>query len=190
MFVGAEFLSLFLLVSSTAALGLSIVFDVGRVSAARTHATAVQRQIEQRKVALGRTKAQIAIRKTELAALQVRANEAVARRQRLQGEQKTLEFEKIEILHELGECDAAALGFTAALVVDTNRPESDRHDTVFSRQIWDFRNTALIWAGSRFHAVDLLYRTFTQASCVVALNLVPLAASDNLVDVAADEPAA
>lgn len=178
----AEFLGLLLLVASAAALGLSIVFDVGRVSAERTRASVLQRQIEKRKTALREWTAKTASRGTELSALQARLTDFVNRRQKVQAELKTLEYTKIEMVHELGECDGAALGYWSLLAVNPESTGIDRRDIIFSRQIWDYRNVAHTWAGSTDHAASLLRTAFTPRSGVLPSNLIPLAAAPTGAD--------
>ncbi len=186
MLFDGEFLGLLLLVASAAALGLSIVFDVARVSAERTRATVLQRQIERKKAALREWTAKSTARGAELSALQARLTEFVNRRQRLQGELKALEYAKIEMVHELGECDGAALGYWSQLAAGSDSAGVERHDIIFSRQIWEYRNCAHIWAGSADHAAGLLRTAFTPRSGILPANLLPLsAAPDGSEEIAA-----
>ena len=175
----AEFFGLLVLVASAAALGLSIVIDVGRVSAERTRATVLQRQIDKRKAALKEWTAKTNARASELSGLQMRLTEATNRRQKLQAELKALECTKIEMVHELGECDGAALGYFAPLAVSAESAGVERRDIIFSRQIWVYRNVAHIWAGSADHAAGLLRAAFTPRSGVQPTNLLPLSAAQD-----------
>lgn len=177
MLFNAEFLGLLVLVASAAALGLSIVFDVGRVSAERARASVLQRQIEKRKAAIREWTAKTNTRAGELKALQARLAEASGRRQKLQGELKTLECSKVEMVHELGECDAAAIGFWSQLAVSEEAGGVERRDIIFSRQIWDYRNVAHTWAGSAEHAVALLRTAFSERCGVRPANLLPIGAA-------------
>ncbi|HYH18440.1 MAG TPA: hypothetical protein VD995_07450 [Azospirillum sp.] len=160
MVVTAEFLGMLLLVASVAALGLSIVFDVGRVSAERARATVLQRQIDKKKTALKEWTSKTDKRSTDMSALQIRLAEHVSRKQKAQQELKTLEFTKIELVHELGECDGAALGYWSMLIVHPDFANVDRREVIFSRQIWSYRNVAHVWAGSTDHAHGLLKAAF------------------------------
>lgn len=177
MLFNAEFLGLLVLVASAAALGLSIVIDVGRVSAERTRATVLQRQIDKRRSALREWTTKTNARAGELKALQTRLTEAVGRRQKLQAELKALEHSKVEMVHELGECDAAALGYWSLLAVAEVSGGVDRRDIIFSRQIWDYRNVAHTWAGSAEHAVSLLRAAFSERCGVRPANLQPIGAA-------------
>ena len=182
MIFNGEFLGLLLLVASAAALGLSIVFDVGRISAERTRASVLQRQIDKKKAALREWASKTTVRSAELAALQARLTDTVNRRKKLAGELKTLEYSKIEMVHELGECDGAALGYWSLLAVSPDSAGVDRRDIVFSRQIWDYRNCAHIWAGSADHAAGLLRNAFTPRSGVMPTNLIPLESAPDGAD--------
>lgn len=177
MLFNAEFLGLLVLVASAAALGLSIVFDVGRVSAERTRATVLQRQVDKRKAALRNWTTKTNARAGELKALQTRVTDSVNRRQKVQAELKALEYSKVEMVHELGECDGAALGYWSQLAVSGESAGVDRRDIIFSRQIWDYRNVAHTWAGSAEHAVGLLRTAFSERSGVRPANLLPLASA-------------
>lgn len=177
MLFNAEFLGLLVLVASAAALGLSIVIDVGRVSAERARATVLQRQIDKRKTALREWTGKTQARAGELKALQLRLTESVSRRQKLQGELKALEFSKVEMVHELGECDGAALGYVSVLAVSDDSGGVDRRDIIFSRQIWDYRNVAHTWAGSTEHAANLLRAAFSERCGVRPANLVLIGAA-------------
>ncbi|WP_448190740.1 hypothetical protein [Azospirillum sp. sgz301742] len=180
-----ELLGLLLLVASAAALGLSIVFDVARVSAERTRATVLQRQTDKRKAALREWTSKTNARGSELMAIQARLTDFVNRRQKVQAELKALEYTKIEMVHELGECDGSALGFWSLLAVNPDSTGVDRRDIIFSRQIWDYRNAAHIWAGSADHAASLLRTAFTPRSGIAGTNLIPLSSAPDGPDGAA-----
>lgn len=179
MIFNAEFLGLLLLVASAAALGLSIVIDVGRVSAERTRTGVLQRQTDKKKTALREWTVKTTARNAELTAIQARLTEFVNRRQKAQADLKALEYAKIEMVHELGECDGSALGYWSLLAVNPESTGVDRHDIIFSRQIWDYRNCAHIWAGSADHAAGLLRTAFTPRCGILPTNLLPLAAAPN-----------
>lgn len=185
MLVNAEFLSLLVLVASAAALGLSILIDVGRVSAERTRVSVLQRQIEKRKSALKEWTAKTASRDSELKTVQARLTEAVNRRQKLQVELKALEHTKVEMVHELGECDGAAIGYWAPLAISQEAGTAERRDIIFSRQIWTYRNCAQIWAGSPDHAAGLLYAAFSARSGVVATTMFPLGSANEVAEATA-----
>jgi len=170
----AEFLSLLLLVASAAALGLSIVVDVGRVSAERARATVLQRQIDKKKASLKEWATLISSRSAELGTLRMRANEATNRKQRLQAELKALEYTKVEMVHEVGDCDGAALGYWSLLTAGPGFAEAERRDVVFARPIWEYRNCAHIWAGSEDHAQGLLRMAFPPRCGVQPTTPTPL----------------
>ncbi|HYD70551.1 hypothetical protein [Azospirillum sp.] len=78
------------------------------------------------------------------------------------------------MVHELGECDAAALGYWSLLAVGGESAGVERRDIIFSRQIWEYRNVAHTWAGSPDHAAGLLRTAFSERSGVRPANLLPL----------------
>lgn len=175
MVYSGEFIGLLVLVASAAALGLSIMFDVGRVSAERTRASVLQRQIDKKTSALKEWTAKTAACNGELSSLRARVAEFANRKQMVQAELKALEFTKVEMVHELGECDGAAIGYWAQLTVSPATAETERRDMVFSRQLWNYRNCAHVWAGSAQHAMTLLRTSFPERSGIVATQFLPLA---------------
>lgn len=183
-----EFLSLLLLVTSAGALGISIVIDVGRVSAETARGTMLQRMIDKKRAALSEWRSKGEKKSVELKAQQVRLTDFIARKQKVQNEIKALEFTKVELVHEIGESDEGAMGFWSLLVVMPNFAQVDRRDVLFSKQIWDYRNVAHVWANSSEQAQALLKTAFHQRSGVQATQMLPLAFAPDSAD-AAGEPA-
>lgn len=175
MVVSAEFLGMLLLIASAAALGLSIVVDVGRVSAEKTREAVNQRLYDRKRAALNEWRKKTEAKRAELTDLQARLIEFNGRRQKALTEMKALEFAKIELVHELGDPDPANDVYWAQLGVGPNFPELDRKDIVFSRQIWEYRNVVHISAVSADMAHGLLRVSFGARNGLVASPVVPLA---------------
>ncbi|NYZ11720.1 hypothetical protein HL658_04095 [Azospirillum sp. RWY-5-1] len=174
MVISGEFLGMLLLVTSAAALGLSIVIDVGRISAERARLTMLQRQFDKKRAAHREWNAKADQKAVELKAHHTRLLEFTSRKQKVQQEIKALEFVRVELVHELGDPAPGAMGFWAQLQVMPNFATVDRHEVVFSRQIWEYRNVAHVWAGASEHAQALLRIAFTQRSGVQATRMLPL----------------
>ena len=175
MVISAEFLGLLLLITSAAALGLSIVVDVGRVSAEKAREAINQRQYDKKRAALAEWRQKTERKRVDLIALQARLTEFNGRRQKTITELKALEYSKIELVHELGDADGDADIFWAQLAVGPNFAELDRKDIVFSRQIWEYRNVAHISAGTADQAHGVLRTSFSQRNGLVTSPVVPLA---------------
>jgi len=173
MVITAEFLGMLLLVTSAAALGLSIVMDVGRVSAEKARESMAQRQHEKKKAALAEWKRKAEQKHTELTALQARHTEFTGRRHKALTEIKALEFTKVELVHELGDGDETN-GFWAQLAVQDNFATIDRREVIFSRQIWEYRNVAHVFAPAPDQATALLRTAFTAKNGVLPTQMVPL----------------
>ena len=175
MVITAEFLGMLLLVTSLAALGLSIVVDVGQVSTEKARESLLQRQHDKRRAALAEWRQKTERKRADLTALQARQTEYAARKHKAQTEIRALEFTKVELVHELGDEETGAAGFWAQLAVLPNFPEIDRREVIFSRQIWEYRNVAHVWAPTADLAQALLASAFAARNGVHPSMMVPLA---------------
>jgi len=79
----------------------------------------------------------------------------------------------VELVHELGDGDETN-GFWALLAVQDNFANIDRRDVIFSRQIWEYRNVAHIFAPAPDQATALLRTAFTAKNGVLPTQMVPL----------------
>jgi len=174
MVMTAEFLGMLLLVTSAAALGLSIIMDVGQISAERARKSMLQRQHDKKKTALAEWKRKTDQKQTDLTALHARHTEYTGRRQKALAEIKALEFTKVELVHELGDGEETT-GFWSQLAVQENLGTIDRRDVIFSRQIWDYRNVAHVWMPAPELASALVRTAFTAKNGVVPTPVIPLA---------------
>jgi len=175
MAISAEFLGMLLLITSAAALGLSIVIDVGRVSAEKTREAMNQRQYDKKRAALAEWRQKTERKRVDLTGLQARLTEFNGRRHKTLTELKALEYAKIELVHELGDPDGNNDIYWAQVATGPNFAELDRKDVVFSRQIWEYRNVAHISAVSADQAHGALRASFGQRNGLVTSPVVPLA---------------
>lgn len=175
MVISAEFLGMLLLITSAAALGLSIVVDVGRVSAEKAREAINQRQYDKKRAALAEWRQKTERKRVDLTTLQARLTEFNGRRHKTMTETKALEYSKIELVHELGEQDSDGDIYWAQLAVGPNFNELDRKDIVFSRQIWEYRNVAHITAPSTDQAHATVRMCFSQKNGLISSPVVPLA---------------
>lgn len=175
MVISGEFLGMLLLITSAAALGLSIVIDVGRVSAEKTREAMNQRLYDKKRAALAEWRQKTERKRVDLTASQARFIEFNGRRQKTMTELKALEYSKIELVHELGEPDRNTEIFWSQIAVGPNFAELDRKDIVFSRQIWEYRNVAHISASSADQAHGLVQASFGERNGLVTSPVVPLA---------------
>lgn len=175
MFFSAEFLGLLLLMTSAAALGLSIVIDVGRVSAEKAKEGLAQRTYEKKRAALAEWRQKTERKRVDLTTLQARLTEFNGRRHKTLTELKALEYSKIELVHEIGDADGDPDVFWAQLAVSEGFAELDRKDIVFSRQIWEYRNVVHILANSADQAHGTLHMAFGKRNGLTSSPVVPLA---------------
>ncbi|WP_051341113.1 hypothetical protein [Azospirillum halopraeferens] len=156
-----EFLGLLLLVASAAALGLSIVVDIGRLGAERARMLALQHKVDRKRVALKEWRARSGRHGAELESYHTRAANGLARRRRALAEIRAVEFGRIEMVHEV-ESDGAGTLYRSLLALRPDFAETDRRNIVFARPIWDFRNVAHIRATSPEQAILLVRAAFPQ----------------------------
>ncbi|PWC39383.1 hypothetical protein [Azospirillum sp. TSO35-2] len=175
MVISAELLGMLLLIASAAALGLSIVVDVGRVSAEKAREAMNQRQYDKKRAALAEWRQKTERKRVDLITLQARLTEYNGRRQKALTEVKALDYSKIELVHELGDADANGDVYWAQLAIGPNFNELDRKDIVFSRQIWEYRNVAHILAPSTDMAHGMVRTSFSQRNGLICSPVVPLA---------------
>ncbi len=175
MLISAEFLGMLMLITSAAALGLSIVVDVGRVSTEKAREAMAQRQYDKKRAALAEWRQKTERKRGDLTTLQARLTEFNGRRHKTLTELKALEYSKVELVHELGDQDGDGDLFWSQLTVTANFGELDRKDIVFSRQIWEYRNVVHITANTADQAHGLLRLTFSQRNGLVTAPVVPLA---------------
>lgn len=174
MVLTAEFLGMLLLVTSAAALGLSIVIDVGQISAEKARETMMQRLHDKKTNALAEWKRKTDQKQSDLTALRARLTEYTGRRQKAVSEMKALEFTKVELVHELGDGDGTSV-FWSQLTVQENFGTIERRDVIFARQIWDYRNVAHIWTPGTDLATALVRTSFTAKNGVLPGPVLPLA---------------
>jgi hypothetical protein len=175
MVLTTESLGLIFLLVSAAALGMSLVHDVGKLSAAKARSGLLQRQTDKKKALANEWRGRIDGLNRDLRAQQARFTEFNGKKQKLQTDMRELDQKKVEFVHELGE-----LGEGTAIYWSRLRPSDafktvPRQDVVFSRQIWDYRNVAHISAFGPDRALVSLAGVFGVAGGVRASELVPLA---------------
>lgn len=175
MVITAESLGVIFLLVSAAALGMSLVHDVGRLSAAKARTGLLQRQTDKRRALLKEWKERIDKLSRDMRTQQARLTEFNGKKQKLQNEIRELELSRVEFVHELGDPGDYVPVFWSRLRPTESFKTVPRQDVVFSRQIWDFRNVAHVHAAGPDRALVLLASAFGVASGVLASEIVPLA---------------
>lgn len=189
----AESLGVIFLLVSAGALGMSLVHDVGRLSAAKTRTGLLQRQTDKKKALLTDWRGRIDGLNREMRTQQARFTEFNGKKQKLQTEFREMELNKVEFVHELGEPGEGTAVFWSRLRTTDSFKTVPRQDVVFSRQIWDFRNVAHVHAAGPDRALVLLASAFGVAGGVLASEIVPLALAperDEAADARMEEEAA
>lgn len=175
MVITVEALGLIFLLVSAAALGLSLVHDVGKLSATKARSTMLMRQIDKKKKLAGEWRVRIDSLNKELRAQQARFTEFNGKKQKIQAEIRDIEQKKIEFVHELGEPGDGVAAFWSRLTPNDNFKTLPRQDVVFSRQIWDYRNVAHMHAAGSDRALVLLAAAFGVGMAITTSEIIPLA---------------
>lgn len=174
MVITAESLGVIFLLVSAAALGMSLVHDVGRLSAAKARTGLLQRQTDKRRALVKEWKERIEKLSRDMRTQQARLTEFTGKKQKLQNEIREMELSRVEFVHELGDPGEGVPVFWSRLRPTDGFKTVPRQDVVFSRQIWDFRNVAHVHAAGPDRALVLLASAFGVASGVLASEIVPL----------------
>lgn len=174
MVITAEMLGLIFLLVSAAALGMSLVHDVGRLSATKTRTGLLQRQIDKKRALIADLKARIDGLSRDMRNQQARFTEFNGKKQKLVSEIRETELNKVEFVHELGDSGDGGMIYWSRLRTTESFKTVPRQDVVFSRQIWEYRNVAHVHAGGPDRALVLLASAFGVAGGVLASEIMPL----------------
>lgn len=185
MVITFESLGVIFLLVSAAALGLSLVHDVGRLSTEKARTALLQREIDKKNALIKEWLGKIDGYNREMRTQQARFTEFNGRKQRVAADIAEVEMSKIEMVHEMGE----AMGLSTTTFWARLRPGPGfktvaRQDIIFSRQIWGFRNVAHVEASSPERAVFFLQaalgiRSGLINSAVMPLSLAPKGPEDD-----------
>ncbi|WP_211100284.1 hypothetical protein [Azospirillum cavernae] len=153
------------------ALGLSVIFEASRLSAAAGRLALIRRRAQSRQ----REKLELKIRldsgETEAAAKQVKLDAMMAERSRIIAATAALKLSKIEMVHEIGEPDSGMTLFQADLRTIPEQGRADQRRIVFAKEIWERNNIAHVWAETPESAMAAIQRAFTTRSGIVASRL-------------------
>lgn len=154
-----EVFSTVLVVLSAAALGLSVVVESLRMASVARQRYILNREKENRAANLGRLRQRLAELGRDAQERQAAIESAQADRQRVLSLTQSLLAERIEMIHELGEPDAAATLYLSPLQVRSDARRGSQK-LPFARDIWQHNNMAYIWAATSDGAFAMVSRAF------------------------------
>ena len=175
MVLTTESLGLIFLLVSAGALGMSLVHDVGKLSAAKARSGLLLRQIDKKKAMVKQWRERIDGINRDLRAQQARFTEFNGKKQKIQNDMRELDQKKVEFVYELGEPGDGVTIFWSRLRPTEDFKKLPRQDVVFSRQAWDYRNVAHVYAVGPDRALVALANAFGVGSGILASEIVPLA---------------
>jgi hypothetical protein len=162
----AETFALILIILCVAALGIGVIVEASKYALLRSRRTVTQGKLERRRQELEAAAKRADEKEDEAAKLAKRLDSLNADRQKTLSLIKTVQVDRIEMVHELGAVDRSRGCYETPLTptADFNRMEERR--IMFHRDIWKRRNSALIWADSFDEAEAALARVFAVRSAV------------------------
>ncbi len=152
-------------------LGLSVIFEASRLSAAAGRQALLRRRAQSRQ----REKLDLKIKldgvETETTAKQGKLDAMMAERSRIIAATTALKQSKIEMVHEIGEPESGALLFQGDLRMNPEQSRAEQRRIVFAKEIWERNNVAHVWADTPEAAMAAIQRAFTARSGIVATRL-------------------
>lgn len=154
-----EVFSTVLVVLSAAALGLSVLVESLRMASIARQRYILAREKESRAANLGRLRQRLSDLNREAQVRQAAIDTAAADRQRVLALAQTIQAERIEMIHELGEPGASTALYVSPLQVRTDARRGNQA-LPFARDIWQHNNTAHVWADNHDSAFSMASRAF------------------------------
>jgi hypothetical protein len=153
------------------ALGLSVIFEASRLSAAAGRQALLRRRAQSRQREKLELKLRLDSGETETAAKQMKLDAMMAERSRIIAATAALKLSKIELVHEIGEPESGMTLFQGDLRTMPGQGHADQRRIVFAKEIWERSNVAHVWAETPESAMAAIQRAFTARSGIVASRL-------------------
>lgn len=148
-------------------LGGMVVMGVSRLGVLAARRALVQNRIGTLHAATQRAQTRTAELETTIERGQARLAHLAAEAQRLASLTRTVEGERVEMVHDLGTPDGLPAPFRCVLRTVPDFARIDPRHVVFSRDVWQRKNVAHLWADSADQAQAMLLRAFPARSGVL-----------------------
>ncbi|WP_109120317.1 hypothetical protein [Azospirillum sp. TSO22-1] len=150
------------------ALGGMVVMEVSRLGLLSARRALVQKRIEALRSETERARERAAQLDAAIERGQAQLAHLAAEVQRLASLLRTVEADRVELVHDLGAPDGRTAPFRCVLRTVPDFARLDQRHVVFSRDIWQRKNVAHVWADAPELAHALLLRAFPARSGVLA----------------------
>lgn len=162
-----DIFALAVLALGIAALGLSVILEGTRMTAASSRHALLRHRIQTRADELAARTRRIDDTAALCGERQGALDRLVAERARLTAVLKSIEATKTVLVHELGEPEAGAQRFDCDLRTAPDFNRIDARRVVFAREIWERPNVARVWADTPDAALAHLQRAFNTRSGII-----------------------
>ncbi|MDQ2105568.1 hypothetical protein [Azospirillum isscasi] len=160
--------ALAVLVLCVAALGISVVYEASRLTAATSRKALVRRKLDAQTADLAALDRQIEDAQAASAARQEVIDRLTAERGRLTGLIASVKASKVALVHEIGDAQSGAQRYESELRTVPDFARLDPRRMLFARAIWDRRNIARVWADTPDAAAAMLQRAFSTRNGVLS----------------------
>ncbi len=163
----AETFATVLLVLSAGALGVTILIEGSRLSVANGRRQVLKGRIARREKEL-QALAEKAAALEEKAGKEIeRFNALNAEKARIMAVIKSMQADRIEMVHEFGDPTRGISGFVCPLTTSQSFNRIEQRHVMFAREIWRHRNIAVVWADTTDQAVAVVNRAFAERSGIL-----------------------
>ncbi|WP_431855862.1 hypothetical protein [Azospirillum sp.] len=150
------------------ALGGMVVMEVSRLGLLSARRALVQKRIEALRSETERARERAGQIDAAIERGQAQLAHFAAEVQRLASLLRTVEADRVELVHDLGAPDGRPAPFRCVLRTVPDFARLDQRHVVFSRDIWQRKNVAHVWADTPEQAHAQLLRAFPARSGVLA----------------------
>lgn len=165
---GEALFAILLVLLGVGALGGMVVMEVSRLGMLSARRVLAQKRTESLRTETERARERATQLNTAIERGQTQLTTYAAEVQRLTSLLRSAEADRVELVHDLGMPDGRPAPFRCVLRTVPDFARIDPRHVIFSREIWQRKNVAHIWAESPEQAHAQLLRAFPARSGVLA----------------------
>jgi len=148
-------------------LGAMVVLEVSRLGVLKARRLRAQKRAEMIATELEQTRRRMADIEARIQHGQTRLTTLAAERERLVALARTVQADKVELVHEIGAPVATATLFRSTLRTTPDFARIDPRQVIGAPVLWQRKNVAHVWAETPEAAHAILHRTFGARSGVL-----------------------
>ena len=153
-------LAVLLVLLGAGGVGGMVVMEMSRLGVLTARRALVQKRIDTMRAEEKRAKTRAGEIESSIERGQAQLTHLAAEVQRLASLARTVEADRVELVHDLGTPDGQPAPYRCVLRTVPDFARIDPRHVVFSREIWQRKNVAHVWAESPEQAQSLLTRAF------------------------------